>query len=118
MTRRCTAKARTTGNRCRNPPIEGGSVCRMHGGSAPQVKRSARLRLLELVDPAIAQLARIMAGAMPEARPSDVLRAVENVLDRTGHPRRTEIDVDQARQDVLERVAELRRNGEVQADGR
>ena len=28
---RCTSKAKTTGERCKNPPVNGYEVCRMHG---------------------------------------------------------------------------------------
>jgi phage terminase small subunit len=39
----------------------GGMVCRMHGGSAPQVKRKAAERLADLIDPdrALRELARL-----------------------------------------------------------
>src|SRR3546814_19405165 len=60
--RRCTAKNRA-GERCGKAPIKGGTVCVTHGGSAPQVRRKATLRLLELVDPAIGTLAREMVPA-------------------------------------------------------
>jgi hypothetical protein len=33
---------RRDGNRCSAPAIPGGTVCRVHGGSAPQVQRAAR----------------------------------------------------------------------------
>src|SRR3546814_3115054 len=49
--RQCTAKSTTTGERCTKAPIRGGPVCATHGGSAPQVRKKAALRLLELVDP-------------------------------------------------------------------
>lgn len=42
--RRCTATARRTGERCRKSPIIGGTVCRSHGGAAPQVRRAAMAR--------------------------------------------------------------------------
>ena len=34
---RCTAKAKTTGSRCKGPAVNGWKVCRMHGakGGAP-----------------------------------------------------------------------------------
>lgn len=34
---RCTAKAKTTGSRCKGPAVKGWKVCRMHGarGGAP-----------------------------------------------------------------------------------
>lgn len=44
---RCTAKAKTTGERCKNPPKGGNSVCRMHGandakpGGAPEKNSNA-----------------------------------------------------------------------------
>ena len=47
----CTA-IKTTGNRCTRPAIPGGSVCRYHGGAAPQVKAAAAPRLRAMVDPA------------------------------------------------------------------
>lgn len=39
---RCTARSSTgTGTRCRNRPMLGTTVCRKHGGSAPQVRAKA-----------------------------------------------------------------------------
>ena len=37
---RCTATAKSTGKRCRNPSMQGWSVCRLHGagGGAPPGK--------------------------------------------------------------------------------
>ena len=49
---RCSAKT-TKGNPCAHWAIRGGTVCTHHGGSAPQVRQAARLRLAALVDPAI-----------------------------------------------------------------
>ena len=42
---RCHARTRT-GRQCKAGAIEGGSVCRVHGGSAPQVQLAARRRVL------------------------------------------------------------------------
>lgn len=55
----------------------------MHGGAASQVKAAARLRLLELVNPALAVLARSMKvnSKMPAAV---ALKAATEVLDRAG----------------------------------
>jgi hypothetical protein len=36
--RRCTAKARRSGRRCKRAAIAGGTVCPAHGGSAIQVR--------------------------------------------------------------------------------
>lgn len=48
---RCEAKAKTTGNRCKNYKKPGQNVCRYHGGEAPQNKRKALEILREAVDP-------------------------------------------------------------------
>lgn len=45
--RQCAAHSSRTGLRCKAFAIHGGTVCRMHGGSAPQVKAAARRRLAE-----------------------------------------------------------------------
>jgi hypothetical protein len=42
---RCHARTRT-GDQCKAKAIEGGFVCRVHGGSAPQVAIAARRRVL------------------------------------------------------------------------
>ena len=49
--RRCTAKSSRSQQRCKRPAILGGTVCQTHGGAAPQVKRKARERLEDLIDP-------------------------------------------------------------------
>ena len=80
MKRTCTAH-RSDGQPCKTQPIRGGTVCRVHGGSARQVREAAHRRLLEAVDPAITELLAIMARAQ---RSSDRLRAIREVLDRSG----------------------------------
>jgi phosphopentomutase len=61
--------------------ILGGTVCRFHGGSAPQVKRKAEERLALLVDPLIAKLEKLI-----ESNSDNVaLGAIKDILDRTGH---------------------------------
>jgi hypothetical protein len=52
----CTATSKTSRNRCTQPAIPGGSVCRYHGGAAPQVKAAAAARLRAMVDPALGVL--------------------------------------------------------------
>ncbi len=34
--KRCTATAKSTGQRCQNPAVEGWDVCRMHGAGSPK----------------------------------------------------------------------------------
>jgi hypothetical protein len=44
---RCTAVSSQSGERCRNRPIRGGLVCSTHGGSAPQVRAAAAVRVVQ-----------------------------------------------------------------------
>lgn len=44
-TPKCRAKAKTTGKQCANYVLPGQEICRMHGGSAPQNKAAAEVRL-------------------------------------------------------------------------
>ena len=81
--RRCTAKAHRTGERCKAPAIKGGTVCRVHGGATPAVKEKARERLLALLDPALAALNKVLTD--PKADDSTKVRAALGILDRTGH---------------------------------
>ena len=75
---------------CRNAPIRGGTVCRYHGGAAPQVQASARERLEALVDPAITGL----QTALDSEDLGAVLKAARLVLDRTGYPPATKLQVE------------------------
>ena len=62
-------------------------MCRYHGGSAPQVKKKARERLNDLVDPAINQLERILTKEPILSSPQEnrvLIAAAKDVLDRTG----------------------------------
>jgi len=71
-------------------------VCQYHGGGAPQVKKSARERLLAMVDPAFDALLRALGSGGPPCehcgradsdRDPTVIRAAQIVLDRAGfHP--------------------------------
>ncbi len=79
--RQCRGHNRA-GDPCRMAPIRGATVCRVHGGSAPQVKRKAEERLAEMVEPALTQLHRLMESAETE---SVKLAAVKDILDRAGY---------------------------------
>ena len=80
---RCTAHISDGSRQCERWAINGGSVCGTHGGRAPQVKRSAKERLAELVEPALAGLhTALKSGEIPS-----IVKAAQIVLDRTGfHP--------------------------------
>lgn len=78
----CTAKAKSSGKRCSRDAIQGGNVCIVHGGKAPQVIRSARERLASLVDPAITVFEeRLADGESPALQ----IQVAKDILDRTGH---------------------------------
>lgn len=102
---RCTATGKKTGQRCKRPPIVGGTVCSMHGGSAPQVKAAAVRRQVDAAaealtrriwdadaDPIVDHVAAIqgLAGQMRTAL--DRLGAMLNPDD--DHPDQPPLDLD------------------------
>lgn len=109
---RCTATSKTTGDRCGAMAVSGARVCTYHGGGAPQVKRKAQLRLLELVEPAIATLAREMTTA---DKSSDRQRAANSILDRAGMPRTQVVDAGAAKDLLMARITSLRKRSSLPA---
>lgn len=108
----CRATSKATGKPCGRTAVPGATVCRYHGGAAPQVKRKAALRLLELVDPAITTLAREMVQA---DKSSDRQRAANSILDRAGVPRATTTPDGEAAKDLLvERLRQIREQQETE----
>jgi len=80
---RCTARVSDGSRPCARWAINGSTVCATHGGRAPQVKKSARERLGELVEPALKGLHK----ALKSEDLSTIVRASQIVLDRCGfHP--------------------------------
>lgn len=92
---------RRDGEKCKSPAVTGMKVCRMHGGSTERAKNGAKLRLAELVNPAIATLAREMTQA---DRSVDRQRAANSVLDRAGYGRHTKIEVGDAKELLYQRL--------------
>ena len=80
---RCSARISDGTRQCQRWAINGSNVCATHGGRAPQVKRSAKERLAELVEPALKGLhTALKSGEIPS-----IVKAAQIVLDRTGfHP--------------------------------
>jgi hypothetical protein len=80
ITGQCRAKAKHSGKPCRYPAIPGGTVCRFHGGGAPQVKAAAMDRLRALQNPAIDRMAQLIEQ---KEFPTVSYAASRDVLDRT-----------------------------------
>ena len=88
--RRCTAKAKQTGNRCKRAAIIGGTVCKIHGGGSPKVINKARQRIMEAADPAAARMVELIDS--DDERIS--LAASKDLMDRAGHKAPTEVKIE------------------------
>ena len=109
---KCTAKSKSTGKQCARDAIAGGRVCRVHGGAAPQVKRSAQERLLALVDPALAVLSKALRDAK---QPKIAFDAARDVLDRAGYKQTERLEVSgELSVAAILRAKRLKRDGEVE----
>lgn len=88
---RCT-RIKLNGDQCGNAAIRGGTVCRFHGGSAPQVRAKAQVRNLMAADKLMAALLKI---ALDERQPALTrLVAIRDGLDRAGLGARQTVDLD------------------------
>lgn len=77
---KCIAHSSRTGQPCKNPPMQGGNVCRMHGGAAAQVRRRAAERIALASDGAAAHLIKWMQD---DSVPYPVrVAAAKDLLDR------------------------------------
>lgn len=83
-TNRCVAH-RKNGDRCKKAAIRGGTVCRSHGGAAPQVQRSARERWLDGIDPMINTTMKHLQDAVEgKLTPMEALAWAKFFADRAG----------------------------------
>jgi len=93
----CTAQSKQTGEQCRRAPIAGGTVCVVHGGSAPAAKMAAQRRLIGMIDPAMTALLR----AIEESNEwPTIVRAALGVLDRAGFGPTASLRVDETASDL------------------
>lgn len=95
---RCRAIARGRdnpwrGNRCARAAIKGGTVCRIHGGNLPGVKKAAQRRLAMAALPASQKLVWIALHKKGVAD-KDRIRALIEILDRAGVSGKTTIEVE------------------------
>lgn len=105
----CTAQRSDGQGPCRSPAMKGQRICRMHGGAAPQNKRAAKMRLSELVEPAIARLAEEMDMA---EKPADRIKAANSILDRAGWGRIQKIETADAKDRLHARLAQMKEKAE------
>jgi len=93
---RCTATANSTGERCKQPAIPGGTVCRFHGGGAPQVEEKAQERLDRMADEVTAGFEERLDDLMDEYDTAEdpdtkvklfreMRQCLTSILDRAGH---------------------------------
>lgn len=91
----CSAK-RSNGTPCNRHAINGGKVCYVHGGAAPQVKRAARERLAEMVEPALEVLHKAMRLKETGKNGGPLALAViaaRDILDRAGYVKTDKIQL-------------------------
>lgn len=89
---RCTARKRN-GEPCKAMAARGATVCRVHGGSAPQVKATAKRRLDQAAE---ALTNRLLSFALDQGVSDETaLKAVKDALDRAGMaaPKQTDVSV-------------------------
>ena len=86
----CTAR-KQNGEPCRAKAARGANVCRVHGGSAPQVKAAAKRRLAQAADVLVQ---RLLAFALDGDTTDNVaLQAIIAALDRAGLSVRQAIEI-------------------------
>lgn len=79
----CTAH-RTDGAPCKGQALTGAKVCRVHGGSAPQVVAAAKRRIDAAADGVAFRLLTIALSKSKKTKTSDVIAACRDLLNRAG----------------------------------
>lgn len=79
----CTAH-RTDGAPCKGQALTGAKVCRVHGGSAPQVVAAAKRRIDAAADGVAFRLLTIALSKSKKTKTSDIIAACRDLLNRAG----------------------------------
>ncbi|MFC0248268.1 hypothetical protein ACFFIO_07115 [Citricoccus parietis] len=87
---RCKAR-RTNGEPCRNYPIKGATVCRKHGGGAPQVRKKAAERIAEAADNAAELLVLFMQDSKNDIKVR--VQIAQDLLNRAGYAGKNAVDL-------------------------
>lgn len=115
----CTATSKSTGERCQNDAIKGGTVCWQHGGAASQVQQKAQERLDRMADTTTAAIQDDIEDLHKEYQraetPDDKVALIREIrqcwkiiLDRSGHGPTEKREVDAKHEhDVSEQYAAL-----------
>lgn len=80
-TRRCRAH-NNRGEPCGLFPMHGGTVCSVHGGKAPQVRRAAAVRIAEALDDMLAPALIRLRQLIDEESSAVALATVKEIIDR------------------------------------
>lgn len=100
----CTARRRN-GEKCLNYAVKGATVCRMHGGSAPQVRAAAQTRILMASDLAAKKLVELMSSAKVDDRVK--LAAAKDLLDRANLAGTQNIEVGVTKRSFEDHASEI-----------
>lgn len=104
---RCKAKAKLTGERCRNRPMLGQTVCRLHGGSTQRARHAGARRVAQAE--AAKQLERLGTRGPLEDPVAELLTALRELVDLKDLLRqqlKEAEDADDARVDAYARALE------------
>lgn len=81
MRKRCKANARSTGEQCTKYAIEGGTVCRYHGGASPQARKAAADRVTTEKAAAAAKLFALPKDISPAEALIDLVKWTAGEVD-------------------------------------
>lgn len=95
---KCSAR-KSNGDPCANSPMKGGTVCRSHGGAAPQVMRKAKERLENSAE----KMARLLLQMAEDPNVPHAVRlaAIRDALDRAGITAKQTLEVEAEWQTVI-----------------